>query len=65
MSSNQNSMFINRPGLYFGQCSEICGIEIINIIKLNLNWLDNLLKEKLSCVSKENLSFYYLQKSRI
>nr|ADP01811.1 cytochrome oxidase subunit II [Solenopsis invicta] len=23
---NQTSMFINRPGVYFGQCSEICGI---------------------------------------
>lgn len=23
---NQTSIFINRPGVYFGQCSEICGI---------------------------------------
>ena len=23
---NQISMFINRPGVYYGQCSEICGI---------------------------------------
>ncbi len=23
---NQVSMFINRPGVYYGQCSEICGI---------------------------------------
>jgi heme/copper-type cytochrome/quinol oxidase subunit 2 len=23
---NQASLFIKRPGLYFGQCSEICGI---------------------------------------
>nr|YP_008081141.1 cytochrome c oxidase subunit II [Thyridosmylus langii]AGH27218.1 cytochrome c oxidase subunit II [Thyridosmylus langii] len=22
---NQTSIFLNRPGLYFGQCSEICG----------------------------------------
>jgi cytochrome c oxidase subunit 2 len=22
---NQTNFFINRPGLYFGQCSEICG----------------------------------------
>nr|YP_271834.1 cytochrome c oxidase subunit II [Japyx solifugus]AAV33407.1 cytochrome c oxidase subunit II [Japyx solifugus] len=22
---NQTSMFINRPGIFFGQCSEICG----------------------------------------
>lgn len=23
---NQTILFINRPGIYFGQCSEICGI---------------------------------------
>jgi heme/copper-type cytochrome/quinol oxidase subunit 2 len=23
---NQASLFIKRPGVYFGQCSEICGI---------------------------------------
>ncbi|WP_369409855.1 cupredoxin domain-containing protein [Wolbachia endosymbiont of Corcyra cephalonica] len=23
---NQINLFPNRPGLYFGQCSEICGI---------------------------------------
>jgi cytochrome c oxidase subunit 2 len=23
---NQLSTFINRPGVYYGQCSEICGI---------------------------------------
>nr|YP_009400271.1 cytochrome c oxidase subunit II [Nurudea yanoniella]AGW07081.1 cytochrome c oxidase subunit II [Nurudea yanoniella]AGW07083.1 cytochrome c oxidase subunit II [Nurudea yanoniella]ARW70277.1 cytochrome c oxidase subunit II [Nurudea yanoniella]QBK84294.1 cytochrome c oxidase subunit 2 [Nurudea yanoniella] len=23
---NQINMFLNRPGMYFGQCSEICGI---------------------------------------
>jgi len=23
---NQTSIFLNRPGIYFGQCSEICGI---------------------------------------
>jgi len=23
---NQATLFIKRPGLYFGQCSEICGI---------------------------------------
>jgi cytochrome c oxidase subunit 2 len=22
---NQTNFFINRPGLFFGQCSEICG----------------------------------------
>ena len=24
---NQINMLINRPGLYFGQCSEICGVD--------------------------------------
>nr|ASO76784.1 cytochrome c oxidase subunit II [Meimuna opalifera]AWV83304.1 cytochrome oxidase subunit II [Meimuna opalifera] len=44
---NQSSIFINRPGLSFGQCSEICGtnhsfmpivIEAIDI-KSFINWL--------------------------
>lgn len=53
---NQTSIFINHPGLFFGQCSEICGInhrfipislEAININNFihwikNFNSLDNL-----------------------
>ena len=23
---NQVSLFINRPGIYYGQCSELCGV---------------------------------------
>jgi hypothetical protein len=23
---NQTSLFIKRPGIYYGQCSEICGV---------------------------------------
>jgi cytochrome c oxidase subunit 2 len=23
---NQASLYVKRPGLYFGQCSEICGV---------------------------------------
>lgn len=39
---NQINLFVNRPGLFFGQCSEICGvnhrfipivIESINLLK--------------------------------
>nr|BAH59362.1 cytochrome oxidase subunit II [Eulaceura osteria] len=46
---NQTSFFINRPGLFFGQCSEICGanhsfmpivIEGISI-KNFINWINN------------------------
>nr|WMQ72159.1 cytochrome oxidase subunit II [Hewlettia nigriviridis]WMQ72160.1 cytochrome oxidase subunit II [Hewlettia nigriviridis] len=46
---NQTSIMINRPGLIYGQCSEICGsnhsfmpivIESINN-KMFLNWLKN------------------------
>nr|WHN78821.1 cytochrome c oxidase subunit II [Bassarona durga] len=46
---NQTSFFINRPGIYFGQCSEICGanhsfmpimIESISI-KNFINWVNN------------------------
>nr|USN89424.1 cytochrome c oxidase subunit 2 [Timelaea maculata] len=46
---NQSSFFINRPGIFFGQCSEICGanhsfmpivIESISI-KNFINWINN------------------------
>nr|YP_010868520.1 cytochrome c oxidase subunit II [Calinaga buddha]WGU20171.1 cytochrome c oxidase subunit II [Calinaga buddha] len=46
---NQTSFFINRPGIYYGQCSEICGanhsfmpivIESISI-KNFINWVNN------------------------
>nr|YP_009352165.1 cytochrome c oxidase subunit II [Limenitis amphyssa]AQX44327.1 cytochrome c oxidase subunit II [Limenitis amphyssa] len=46
---NQTSFFINRPGLFYGQCSEICGanhsfmpivIESISI-KNFINWINN------------------------
>nr|YP_009708258.1 cytochrome c oxidase subunit II [Paracolopha morrisoni]QEV85461.1 cytochrome c oxidase subunit II [Paracolopha morrisoni] len=46
---NQINLFLNRPGLYFGQCSEICGINHsfmpIQIESINLNkfifWIKN------------------------
>nr|WAP91725.1 cytochrome c oxidase subunit II [Idiocerini gen. 'Neoamritatus' sp.] len=46
---NQSSVFITRPGMYYGQCSEICGayhsfmpivIESINMLKF-MKWLKN------------------------
>nr|AII02393.1 cytochrome c oxidase subunit II [Lacosoma valva] len=46
---NQTSFFMNRPGIYYGQCSEICGanhsfmpivIESISI-KNFINWINN------------------------
>nr|YP_009121461.1 cytochrome c oxidase subunit II [Parnassius cephalus]AJF41834.1 cytochrome c oxidase subunit II [Parnassius cephalus] len=48
---NQTSFFINRPGIFFGQCSEICGanhsfmpIVIASIsIKNFINWINNYL----------------------
>nr|AQM39904.1 cytochrome c oxidase subunit 2 [Deflorita sp. ZJZ-2017] len=45
---NQTSFFINRPGLYYGQCSEICGanhsfmpivLESVNT-KTFINWIN-------------------------
>lgn len=48
---NQASFFLNRPGIFFGQCSEICGanhsfipivIERISI-KNFINWINNYL----------------------
>nr|AKM70133.1 cytochrome oxidase subunit II [Greenidea kuwanai] len=46
---NQINMFLNRPGMFFGQCSEICGINHsfmpIQIESINLNkfiyWIKN------------------------
>nr|YP_010140067.1 cytochrome c oxidase subunit II [Nacolus tuberculatus]QQK57723.1 cytochrome c oxidase subunit II [Nacolus tuberculatus] len=46
---NQGNMLINRPGLFFGQCSEICGsnhsfmpisVEMVNM-KMFTKWLMN------------------------
>nr|YP_010472712.1 cytochrome c oxidase subunit II [Manduca quinquemaculata]UVH65840.1 cytochrome c oxidase subunit II [Manduca quinquemaculata] len=46
---NQTNFFINRPGIFYGQCSEICGanhsfmpivIESI-LIKNFINWINN------------------------
>nr|YP_010321795.1 cytochrome c oxidase subunit II [Stenochironomus okialbus]UKO32996.1 cytochrome c oxidase subunit II [Stenochironomus okialbus] len=44
---NQTNFYINRPGIFFGQCSEICGMNhsfmpiIVESIPMNkfLNWL--------------------------
>nr|AID66522.1 cytochrome oxidase subunit II [Phloeomyzus passerinii]AID66523.1 cytochrome oxidase subunit II [Phloeomyzus passerinii] len=46
---NQINLFMNRPGMFFGQCSEICGINHssmpIQIDSINLNnfilWIKN------------------------
>nr|YP_009334274.1 cytochrome c oxidase subunit II [Andraca theae]YP_010947256.1 cytochrome c oxidase subunit II [Andraca trilochoides]APO08733.1 cytochrome c oxidase subunit II [Andraca theae]WGO62271.1 cytochrome c oxidase subunit II [Andraca trilochoides]WGO62427.1 cytochrome c oxidase subunit II [Andraca trilochoides] len=46
---NQTNFFINRPGIFYGQCSEICGanhsfmpimVESISI-KTFINWINN------------------------
>ena len=46
---NQASLFVKREGLYYGQCSEICGVnhgfmpivvEAVNL-KYYVNWLSN------------------------
>nr|WKU84014.1 cytochrome c oxidase subunit II [Milesia pendleburyi] len=47
---NQTNFFINRPGLFFGQCSEICGANhsfmpiVIESIPMNffIKWISNL-----------------------
>nr|YP_010947373.1 cytochrome c oxidase subunit II [Prismosticta microprisma]WGO62401.1 cytochrome c oxidase subunit II [Prismosticta microprisma] len=46
---NQTNFFINRPGIFYGQCSEICGanhsfmpIVIESISMMNfINWINN------------------------
>lgn len=50
---NQASIFIKRPGKFYGQCSELCGINhgfmpiVINAVTINeyLSWLYNKFKE--------------------
>lgn len=47
---NQTNIFINRPGLFYGQCSEICGTNhrfipiVIEAIKSNdfIKWINSL-----------------------
>nr|UFZ13711.1 cytochrome c oxidase subunit II [Haplosialis sp.] len=47
---NQTNFFMNRPGLYFGQCSEICGANhsfmpiVVESIPTNIfiNWIKSL-----------------------
>jgi len=49
---NQTSFFINYPGIYFGQCSEICGLNHgfrpIRIQALSFRGLDEIVKTALS-----------------
>uniref|UniRef100_A0AB39A6Q4 Cytochrome c oxidase subunit 2 n=1 Tax=Harnischia angularis TaxID=3231395 RepID=A0AB39A6Q4_9DIPT len=48
---NQTNFFINRPGLYFGQCSEICGANhsfmpiVVESIPTNhfIKWISNMI----------------------
>nr|YP_010326988.1 cytochrome c oxidase subunit II [Peridea elzet]UNP54248.1 cytochrome c oxidase subunit 2 [Peridea elzet] len=46
---NQTNFFINRPGIFYGQCSEICGANhsfmpiVVESISMNnfINWINN------------------------
>jgi len=46
---NQTSLYIKRHGLYFGQCSELCGVQhgfmpiVLQVVPLNdyLSWLNS------------------------
>nr|WIM00450.1 cytochrome c oxidase subunit II [Graphium agetes] len=46
---NQTNLFINRPGIFFGQCSEICGANhsfmpiVVESVSTNnfINWINN------------------------
>ena len=49
---NQTSMFIKRPGVFYGQCSEICGVnhgfmpicvEVVNLEQYT-DWLESKLE---------------------
>jgi cytochrome c oxidase subunit 2 len=44
---NQTSMYVKRNGVYYGQCSELCGVQhgfmpiVIEVVNINdyINWL--------------------------
>uniref|UniRef100_UPI0030FEBF99 cytochrome c oxidase subunit 2 n=1 Tax=Synergus nanlingensis TaxID=3135082 RepID=UPI0030FEBF99 len=66
---NQLNLFINRPGIYFGQCSEICGanhsfmpivldVQIKNIFSLNML---NIIKEIFN-IPKKDIIYLKLNK---
>nr|YP_009490376.1 cytochrome c oxidase subunit 2 [Gracilaria edulis]AWH62509.1 cytochrome c oxidase subunit 2 [Gracilaria edulis] len=50
---NQTSIFVKREGIFYGQCSEICGINhgfmpiVIEVVKLSnyISWISNKLNE--------------------
>ncbi len=50
---NQTSLFVKREGLYYGQCSEICGINhgfmpiVVEVVKLSdyISWISSKLSE--------------------
>jgi heme/copper-type cytochrome/quinol oxidase subunit 2 len=50
---NQTSLFIKREGIYYGQCSEICGINhgfmpiVVEAVPLKnyISWISNKLTE--------------------
>ncbi|KCV67186.1 cytochrome c oxidase subunit 2 (mitochondrion) [Fonticula alba] len=50
---NQTSMIINREGVFFGQCSEICGVQhgfmpiVVESVKMDnyISWVNNMLDE--------------------
>lgn len=50
---NQTSLFVKREGLYYGQCSEICGINhgfmpiVVEVVNLSnyIAWISNKLQE--------------------
>nr|WQF69673.1 cytochrome c oxidase subunit 2 [Ceramothamnion sp.] len=50
---NQTSLFIKREGIYYGQCSEICGVNhgfmpiVVEAVKLSryISWISNKLSE--------------------
>jgi heme/copper-type cytochrome/quinol oxidase subunit 2 len=50
---NQTSIFLQRPGVFYGQCSEICGVNhgfmpiVVEGVSLDeyITWLSNKLEE--------------------
>jgi len=56
---NQTSVFLKRPGIFYGQCSEICGVNhgFMPIVVLGLDLLGD--GTSLDAIKAEGISSLY------
>jgi len=62
---NQTSLYIKRPGVFYGQCSEICGVNhgFMPIVVLGLDLLgDGTTLDSVRSEGITSLYFFFLKK---